>query len=181
MQLTQRTALDLFEERGFEEVTVTEIADAVGMAPSTLYRHFSTKEAIVLWDEHDASLDDAFVAALTNQPPFEALRSVFVHEVGRRYDDDLEFQLRRVRYLYRTEALHAAAIEADFVNTAELTVGLESALSKRDRAAAPILSRAAMAAVDVAFDRWQASNGATPLGRLIDEAFDALARLEELR
>ena len=101
--------------------------------------------------------------------------------MGSRYDDDLEFQLRRVRYIYATEAVHAAAVEATYNDTAELTEGLEMVLSKKNRAAAPLLAGAAMVAVDVAFDRWQAANGSASLGTLIAEAFDALGNLGSLR
>lgn len=181
MRLTQRTALDLFEERGFDAVTVSEIAEAVGMAPSTLYRHFETKEAILLWDEHDDSLDAAFERELTARPPLEAMRRVFVDELGSRYDGDLEFQLRRVRYVFATEAVHAAAVEANYTDTAELTSALELVLSKKNRAAAPLLAGAAMVALDIAFDRWQQANGRVSLGALIDEAFDALGDLAGLR
>ena len=86
MRTTQRAALDLFEAQGFEQVTVAEIAEAVGMAASTIYRHFETKEAIVLWDEHDASLDAAFVGAFTRHPPLKAIRTVFVDELWVRED-----------------------------------------------------------------------------------------------
>lgn len=182
MRLTQRTALDLFEARGFGAVTVTEIAEAVGMAPSTLYRHFETKEAILLWDEHDdASLDAAFERELASTTPFDAIRNVFVGEVGRRYDDDLDFQLRRVQYIYRTPEVHVAAGERDYADTVELADGLAQVLSKKNRHAAPILAGAAMVALDVAFDRWQAADGKKPLGTLIGEAFDALGDLPALR
>ena len=177
MRLTQRTALDLFIERGFDEVTISEIADAVGMAPSTLYRHFSTKEAIVLWDEHDASIEEALVRELRRQPPFAAMREAFVAELGSRYDDDQEFQLQRVRYIYSTEQLHAAAVEADLRETMELADGLRHFLSAEHRADAPLLAGAAMLALDVAFDRWQQGDGATPLGQLIAASFDALEDL----
>ena len=43
----------MFTAHGFDAVKVADIAAEVGMAPSTLYRHFPTKESIVLWDEHD--------------------------------------------------------------------------------------------------------------------------------
>lgn len=181
MKLTQRTALDLFVARGFDAVTVGEIAAEVGMAASTIYRHFETKEAIVLWDEHDAELDEAFERALRRQPPFAAIRQVFVEELGGRYDADLSFQLRRVQYIYATEQLHAAAVEADLTDRAELTEALEYFLSAEDRRSAPILAGAAMLALDVAFDRWQQADGARPLGETIDEAFGHLAHLEKLR
>lgn len=181
MRLTQRTALDLFMARGFDAVTVGQIAAEVGMAASTLYRHFETKEAIVLWDEHDAALDKALEKALKRQPPFSAMRQVFVEELGGRYDADLNFQLRRVQYIYATEQVHAAAVEADLVDRAELTDALEYFLSDKDKDSAPILAGAALLALDVAFDRWQQSNGKRPLAETIDEAFGHLTHLENLR
>ena len=181
MRTTQRAALDLFEAEGFDAVTVSAIADAVGMAASTIYRHFETKEAIVLWDEHDADLDAAFVAAFAAHPPLQAVRSVFVDALGARYDDDLEFQLRRVQYIYETEAVHLAAGEASYRDTLELTDALRSVLSKPNRHAAPILAGASMVALDAAFDRWQQADGAVSLGTLIGEAFDTLTGLDDLR
>jgi hypothetical protein len=45
---------------------------------------------------------------------------VFVDELATRYDVDLDFQLRRIRYIYATKQLHAAAVEADLRTRAEL-------------------------------------------------------------
>lgn len=181
MRLTQRTALPLFIEHGFAQVTISEIAEAVGMAPSSIYRHFASKEAIVLWDEHDAAIDQALGAALRNRRPLDAIRHAFVGELGGRYDDDLDFQLRRVQYIYATTELHAAAVEADFADRAELTAALERVLTRPNRSAAPLLAGAAMLALDVAMDRWQKGGGVVPLGREIASAFDQLGRLPDLR
>ncbi len=181
MRTTQRAALDLFEAQGFESVTVAEIAETVGMAASTIYRHFETKEAIVLWDEHDDNaFDAAFVRALSDLPPLRALRAVFVEELGDRYEKDLDFQLRRVRYICETEAVHTAAAEADYRDTQAISAELEFVLSPAQRHAAPILAGAAMRALDVAFDRWQRADGSASLGDLIGEAFDVLAGLDDL-
>ena len=181
MRLTQRTALPLFIEHGFDAVTVGQIAAEVEMAASTIYRHFETKEAIVLWDEHDAAIDDALEAALARLPPLEAMRSAFVADLGGRYDADFEFQLARVKYIYATEQVHAAAVQADLRDRDELTAGLRYYLSKDAKAAAPLLAGAALLALDIAFDRWQAADGKEPLGDLIDAEFERLESLATLR
>ncbi|MBP2471224.1 AcrR family transcriptional regulator [Crossiella equi] len=44
----QRTAIRLFVERGFDAVTVTEVAQAAEVAVNTVYNYFPTKESLVL-------------------------------------------------------------------------------------------------------------------------------------
>lgn len=180
MRLTQRTALDLFITHGFDNVTVGQIADEVGMAASTLYRHFTTKEAIVLWDEHERTMDAAFELELGRQLPLQAIRNVFIAEIANRYDDDLDFQLKRIQFIYRNEQIHAAAYEADMQDAAELAEGLEHYLPKKQKHLAPLMASVVLVALDHALDRWQASDGAEPLDRLISEAFDTLRDLDKL-
>jgi len=48
------TALDLFEERGYAQVTVDEIAAAAGISPRTFYRYFGTKEGLFTTDTYAA-------------------------------------------------------------------------------------------------------------------------------
>ncbi|GAA4565000.1 TetR/AcrR family transcriptional regulator [Planotetraspora kaengkrachanensis] len=42
------TAIGLFVERGFEHVTITEVAAAAGVSANTVYNYFETKENLVL-------------------------------------------------------------------------------------------------------------------------------------
>jgi AcrR family transcriptional regulator len=68
--LTRRAILDaaerLFEERGFEHVTVAQIADAANVSVKTLFVYFRSKEDLAFTD---TSLLDACVAALEGRPP----------------------------------------------------------------------------------------------------------------
>jgi AcrR family transcriptional regulator len=55
-QAIQSTALRLFAERGYTETTVSMIAEEVGVAARTCFRHFPTKPDMVLWDAADYDL-----------------------------------------------------------------------------------------------------------------------------
>lgn len=46
------TAWKLFEERGFEQVTMEAIAEAADVAKATLYKHFPVKESLLLHRFH---------------------------------------------------------------------------------------------------------------------------------
>jgi AcrR family transcriptional regulator len=56
----------LFEERGFDNVTVAEIANAANVSVKTLFVYFRSKEDLVFTDTW---LIDGLVAALENRPP----------------------------------------------------------------------------------------------------------------
>lgn len=185
MRETQREALRLFRERGFAQVTVEEIARSLGMAASTIFRHFGTKEAIIIWDEHDVVVDKAIVERFSQrepeQSPLHALRDVFAETLAVRYQHNLDFELDRIGFIYQTEALHAAAIEAQFADRDELTTALESLLSKQHKSAAPLLAGAALLALDVAIEHWQERGGRDNLDVLIHEAFATLENLGTIR
>src|ERR1700690_2923456 len=52
------TATEMFMERGFDHVRVTQIAEACGVSEKTVYNYFPTKESLILdrWDTTIASL-----------------------------------------------------------------------------------------------------------------------------
>jgi AcrR family transcriptional regulator len=56
----------LFEERGFDNVTVAQIADAANVSVKTLFVYFRSKEDLVFADNH---FIDAILAALAKRPP----------------------------------------------------------------------------------------------------------------
>ena len=65
----QRTAIEMFRARGYEDVTVEEIAAAAAVSPRTFYRYFPAKEDLVLGSLDE--LTDGIVAALAARPPDE--------------------------------------------------------------------------------------------------------------
>lgn len=59
------TAMDLFAERGFDAVPVSEVARAAGVTEKTVFNHFATKEELVY--SHDTRFEDALVAAVQDR------------------------------------------------------------------------------------------------------------------
>jgi AcrR family transcriptional regulator len=67
-------AIALFGERGYDDVSMTDVADAAGVGRRTLFRHFPTK-AELIWDGF-AAVEQARGAALSageSGTPFAAL------------------------------------------------------------------------------------------------------------
>jgi AcrR family transcriptional regulator len=70
-------ALELFAERGFDAVTVNDIADRADVDPSTFYRHFGSKEAVIFSDLGDwtGHLGDAVRAQPAELRLLETMRT----------------------------------------------------------------------------------------------------------
>ncbi len=66
-QLIAETARRLFVERGFEQVTVAQIARAADVAEQTVYNYFPTKEDLVYWRLE--SFEQELLAAIRDRAP----------------------------------------------------------------------------------------------------------------
>lgn len=106
----QEVALDLFDEHGFERVTIEQIADAAEVSPSSVYRYFGTKHQIVLRDELEIELIDAVERELQANPPVEAVRRAVAGMMSRYFDREEEISRRRTRYALEEPALWAAEL-----------------------------------------------------------------------
>lgn len=64
-------ALRLFLERGYDQVSVRDVAEAADVSTTTLFKHFPSKEALVfdLEDDHEAGL----VAAVRDRAPGQSV------------------------------------------------------------------------------------------------------------
>jgi AcrR family transcriptional regulator len=89
----ERVALQLFAERGYDETTLADIADAADVSRRTIFAYFESKEDILFCDE--PLLYERLEQTLTQRPPgattVDALRE-FVSSVS---ESDEQTRLRK--------------------------------------------------------------------------------------
>lgn len=102
-------ALDLFERDGFEATTVDQVAQAAGVTPMTVFRHFTSKERLVLDDPYDAVIADAVGRQPRSLPPLVRTARA-LGQAWRQLSEPAGDQVRRrVRVVSSSEVLRAAA------------------------------------------------------------------------
>ena len=98
----------MFAEHGFEETTVDDIAEALGVSRRTLFRYFASKNDMV-WGDFDWVLErlrHCLDATTPDEPLHEALRRAAVE--SNRYEDEQLPELRiRMRLITGVPALQA--------------------------------------------------------------------------
>ena len=106
------SAFRLVAERGFDHVTVEQIADDCDISPRTFFRYFASKED-VLFADGDADRQ-RMVDAVAAQPPglgaFAAMEGA-VRSIVEEFDIDREAMLRRRDIVAANPSLRARAIE----------------------------------------------------------------------
>lgn len=174
-RLVQRVATDLCADADFQSITVARIARESGVSESTIFRLFTTKEAIITWDERDAVFEAEIVRRLGKEPVVHAfLRASQVAFADR---DDLEAYARRLRLVYTDDRIGAASIEAFMKDREELIAGYAALTGRREATLADeVVVSACAAALEAALGHW-AARPALSLHDVLAEAFAALGPL----
>ena len=105
----QRHALRLFRDRGYAATTVDDIAAAAEVSRSTFFRYFPTKEDVVLFDDVDPLMEQAFAEQPAGTPLLTALRRSFATAFARLSPEKRELEEVRMG-LARTVPEVAAAM-----------------------------------------------------------------------
>ncbi|MEV0155501.1 TetR family transcriptional regulator [Micromonospora sp. NPDC050686] len=103
-------ALRLFTERGFDAVTVSEIAEAAEVAKATLFTYFPSKESLALEGVGQDDLAGIVARRPTGQSPLQALRAHYqAFMAGQMAAMDRDAVIARMRLIFGSPALSGAA------------------------------------------------------------------------
>jgi AcrR family transcriptional regulator len=169
----QQTAIRLFSERGYDDVTVEEIARAAGVSHMTFFRHFPTKASVLLDDPHDPVIARLVAETDPELPALERIR-LALGAVSDELDEPSDaFTRARVTLIVKSDALIAQAWEnnrttEEIIVEALITTGV-APLEAR------IATGAVMGALMAALIDWGESRDAEPLRDRISWALSFLA------
>jgi AcrR family transcriptional regulator len=149
-------AIRLFVAQGYAATTVEQIAEAADVSPSTFFRYFPTKEAVIITDEFDAVIIENF----RNQPaevhPVRAFRTAIL-SAFRSMSPEAAEQERLRHGLLRTVPELRSAVLDEFAVSLE---GLAAVVAERIGRPCTDLRARALAgamigvAVSVTFASW---------------------------
>lgn len=130
-QALTEAAIRLFEDRGYDQVTVAEIADAAEVSPRTFFLHFQTKEDVLLANA-DVRVDLA-LEVIAEHRAGERLPDVLVRVTDQMifnaWDHDLPSGLAalRARLAASEPSLQARLLQRYLTAQAELAPALQRA------------------------------------------------------
>ncbi|MFC0431120.1 TetR family transcriptional regulator [Kutzneria buriramensis] len=168
------TAFALFVERGFEQTTVDEIAEAAGLSRRSFFRYFPSKEDAVFGLLYDLGeeLAAAVAARPAAEPPWDALRAscaVLIEPMLGRAEDAMAL----LRLIHETPSLRARHQDKQDRWRKLLTDALQA--RSVPRLDADVLASAALAVFDVVCREWLFAGAPGDIATLMDEAFAVLA------
>ncbi|GHG11764.1 MULTISPECIES: TetR/AcrR family transcriptional regulator [Amycolatopsis] len=167
-------ALDLFGERGYDSVTVAEIAERAGLTKRTFFRHFSDKREVLFAGQE--VLSRLFAEAIADAPasatPIEAVAAALqaaATPFGPQRRD-------RARQVQAVVAGHSDLRERELLKLATLRAAMADALSARGVPAptATLAAEIGGLAFTTGFARWVAPGNEREFGELAGEALDEL-------
>jgi AcrR family transcriptional regulator len=169
-----KAAISLFEEQGYDETTVAEIAEAAGLTKRTFFRYFSDKREVLFNGSNE--LTERWVAGIqaasANATAMAAV-SAGLDEVAELFADRHPFASMRSRIIAANPELQ----ERELIKLQSLAGAIAAALRERgvSHNAAILAAQAGVTVFHVAFARWVEQDDPAAFRRLMDES------LEELR
>lgn len=177
MRRIQEAALDLFDARGYEAVSIEQIAEAALVSPSSIYRWFGTKELVVLYDDFDVDFAAAIEQELTSHPPVEAVRRAISRLLQDFFSRDEELGRRKIRYWLAEPALQRAQLEATDQSVRQTAATLAAAMHRSaDDLEVQVTAAALIWSMVAAVRHWHAGGYTSSLEDELGAALTVLER-----
>ncbi|MEU1810541.1 helix-turn-helix domain containing protein [Micromonospora sp. WMMD1076] len=162
----QDTAMELFDSRGFHNVTIDDIAREAAVSPSTFYRYFGSKEGLFTVDPFAAVGADGFdeVLDLDDLPGTMTRLAASAGGGG---------PWRGMRYVLEEPTIRAAV----YATMDAMVDRLAAALADRGHGptAARVLARTYTFGVYFsALEQWHDDGRTRPVGEYVREALEAI-------
>ncbi|WP_090609084.1 helix-turn-helix domain-containing protein [Mycobacterium lentiflavum] len=173
-------AVELFADRGYDNVTVVEIAERAGLTKRTFFRHFADKREI-LFRGQDA-YRELFAEAIANAPaestPLEAIGAALAAFAAGFTDDRREFVAKRQAVIDQNSDLK----ERDLLKAAALTTAIVDALVVRSvtPSTAKLAASIGALALEDAFQRWLQPANRKSLARLAEQGLRQLGTAAQM-
>ena len=173
----EEAALTLFCERGFDAVTIDDIAATADVSRRTFFRYYASKEDVILSD-HPKRLDEleaALARRPVDEPPLTALRHAILSLAGT-MEEHREHMLRRFRLVTTTPSLEARSLclqrnwETAVTAMLAARMGVDPAKDLRPG----VVAATTMSAMRVATANWLAGGGRDDLAAILASALDLL-------
>jgi AcrR family transcriptional regulator len=178
MRTIQERALDLFDERGFDAVTIEEIAAAAEVSPSSVYRYFGTKEGLIVADEFDSWSQDQVGEILdVNDPVGSMIQVVLTYEAaagqapGSR--DTPRGPWRRVRYFFQEPSVRTAVCAA-LDRASQRIAPLMMTGGRLTETQARVAANALVFGYFGALEQWYLDGGVHPIAQYVEEGLQPL-------
>jgi AcrR family transcriptional regulator len=170
----QREATRLFQQNGYEETTIEQIAAAVEISPSTFFNYFPSKEDVLLYDAYDPMIGALFTSRPADEPLSVSVRSV-LRLMASTFERDREIILTRSKLILETPDLQAR-LWAE-VERAQAFLG--AILAQRAGRASDdfefrVVITAVVAALLEAAREWTRRDGRVSLNEMLDRALDLI-------
>ena len=170
-----RAALELFQERGFDETAVADIAERAGLTERTFFRHFADKREVLFGGSSELHelLMGGIAAAPATAGPMDAVAAALEASAAM-------FEERRSFAKVRQAVIsaHPALRERELIKLASLAEAMAAALQERGVAepAAALAAEAGMSVFKLAFARWT-EDDQHELSRHLRDAMEQLRSL----
>jgi AcrR family transcriptional regulator len=125
------TAMRLFEQKGYEQTTVAEIASAAGVSTKTFFNYFTSKDEVLF--PHLSRRIDTAVALIEQRGPDDQMADVIVaamqHMLADALTEEVEGGLAAVRLpmIMSVPAVQAATLHRYFLAETQLARALHHA------------------------------------------------------